>query len=200
MTLLLAQISGGSNNYVLNCSVGSYSLSGKDATLVVARKLNAVNGSYALSGQSATLKTNRSLVATKGDYLIAGQDAALKVSRTLVVDTGNYTITGQDAIFASSVVIPPKRLGVGYWVDPKKPTIIEEEVEEVEEFVEPLLDKLRATKESHNKIVERSELAEKQIKLRVRKSQDETIIRMYIDRKRKAQDEEIIEMYFKGRR
>lgn len=166
------------NNYVLTCSTGSYSVTGKDATLVVARKLNATNG----------------------DYSVSGKDAALKVSRTLVVDTGNYTITGQDATFASSVVIPPKRFGVGYWVDPKKPAIIEEEVEEVEEFVEPLLEKLRATKESHNKIVEISEIAEKQIKLRVRKSQDETIIRMYIDRKRKAQDEEIIEMYFKGRR
>ena len=200
MLLINQNLQSSSNNYVLTCSTGSYSLSGKDATLVVARKLNASSGSYALSGQSATLKTNRSLIATRGDYSVSGKDAVLKVSRILVVDTGNYTIAGQDATFAASVVIPPKRLGVGYWVDQKKPTIIEEEVEEVEEFVEPLLEKLRATKESHNKIVEISELAEKQIKLKARKSQDETIIRMYIDRKRKAQDEEIIEMYFKGRR
>ena len=181
MTLLLAQISGGSNNYVLNCSVGSYSLTGQNASIAYGRKLDAINGSYVLTGQDATL-----VVARKLDAL-----------------SGNYNITGQDATFIPSVIAKPKRFGVGYWVDPKP--IIEEVEEEIEYYEPTILDKLISTKDTHNKLVEKyisSEFDKEQRKLEIRKRQDELIVSIYLERKRltlrRVQDELIITMYAKG--
>jgi hypothetical protein len=202
MTLLLAQISGGSNNYVLNCSVGSYVVTGKDTSSIHNRKLDTTNGSYVVTGKDAVIIKSRKLVSDFGSYSLIGNNANLKVSRILVVDTGNYTIAGQDATFASSTVIPPKRFGVAYWVDPKKPVIEEEDKEEeidLEYFNESkILDKLRLTKEEHNKIVE----FKKQRNIKLRKDQDELIISMYLKQRkikmRKDEDELIISMYIKG--
>jgi len=203
MTLLLAQISGGSNNYVLNCSVGSYEITGKDASIICNRKLDAVNGSYDVVGKDAVIIKSRKLVSDFGSYSLIGNNANLKVSRILVVDTGHYTIAGQDATFASSTVIPPKRFGVGYWVDPKP--IVEEVEEEIEYYEPTILDKLKSTKDTHNKIVKKyisSEFDKEQRKLKIRKRQDELVISIYLERKRlalrKAQDELIITMYAKG--
>jgi len=205
MTLLLAQIGGGSVVYSLTCSTGSYAITGKDASIVCSRKLDAVNGSYAITGKDASIVCSRKLDAVNGSYAITGKDASIifTPNRVLIALSGSYSIIGQDVTFVPSVTTKPKRFGVGYWVDPKP--IVEEVEEEIEYYEPTILDRLISTKDTHNKLVEKyisSEFDKEQRKLKIRKRQDELVISMYFERKRlilrKAQDELIITMYAKG--
>ena len=86
MTLLLAQISGGSGvAYSLTGSAGSYAYTGNTASFKVAYALTGEAGSYSYTGQSATLAYH------------AGSGT---IAYTLNGETGAYSLTGQSATFS----------------------------------------------------------------------------------------------------
>lgn len=94
--------SGGATNYSITADVGSYALTGIDASLIYtpasdSRSIVADVGSYALSGSSALTPVGRSTVGAFGDYAQTGQDASLKVARLLAGEFGEYTLNGSDA-------------------------------------------------------------------------------------------------------
>ena len=74
------QTTAGALSYSLTCDAGSFSLTGQDATLNLARRLICDAGSYFLTGQDATLN----YASGRFDY-------------SLTCDAGAYTLTGQDA-------------------------------------------------------------------------------------------------------
>jgi hypothetical protein len=78
-------------------SPGAYTLTGNAATLRVARRLTAVPGAYAITGNAANLikgTAPKSLQAAGGSYVITGRPAALRTARRLVAAPGAYAITG----------------------------------------------------------------------------------------------------------
>lgn len=100
---------GGGTNYTLTADVGSYSLTGQDASLypTFKRTLVADAASYSLTGQDALLSyipggVDYYMPAEGGGYTSSGQDAGLTVVRkyALPADVGSYTLNGQDANFS----------------------------------------------------------------------------------------------------
>ena len=114
MTLLLAQISGGSGvAYSLTCSTGSYAVTGKVATFALAKKLTAATGSYAVTGKVATFALAKKLTAATGSYNVTGQPATLTytagasgIAYNLSCEAGSYSVAGQAAqlIFTPAIM------------------------------------------------------------------------------------------------
>lgn len=98
---------GGATNYSLTADVGTYNLTGIDATLTytpasVNYSLTADAGAYALTGFDAGLTFARRLLADAGSYSLTGINATLVYvpgggAYTLTADTGAYSLTGNDA-------------------------------------------------------------------------------------------------------
>jgi hypothetical protein len=109
MTLLLAQISGGSGvAYTLSGATGSYTYTGNNATLVPKHNyaLSGSSGVYTYTGQNATLipKHNYVLAGQAGNYSYTGQSATLtytagagSIAYSLSGATGSYLLNGQSA-------------------------------------------------------------------------------------------------------
>ena len=108
MTLLLAQISGGSGvAYTLSGATGSYTYTGNNATLVPKHNyaLSGATGSYAYTGQNATFVVAHRLSGSAGSYTYTGQSATLtytagasSTAYSLSGATGAYSYTGNNAV------------------------------------------------------------------------------------------------------
>ena len=112
MSLLLALTAaggGGAVNYTLACAAGSYTYTGKDASLSVSHTLACDAGSYTYTGQDASFVLGRNLALDAGAYVYAGIDATLDyvpgattVNYALACDFGTYVYTGVDATLSYS--------------------------------------------------------------------------------------------------
>ncbi len=79
MSLIVLFNSGGAapTAYVLDTTVGSFSVSGQTATLVFDRKLQTTESSYSVIGQTATTEFDRKLETVAGSCLVLAQNAEL---------------------------------------------------------------------------------------------------------------------------
>lgn len=95
---------GGGTSFTLTADVGTFGLTGQDATLSFSGgpppgsyTLTADQGTYTLTGGDAYVDTQ--LTAEQGSYTLSGQDATLTVSTPavaylLTADQGSYILTG----------------------------------------------------------------------------------------------------------
>lgn len=103
--LLLLNCSGGSYtitggnasleyDQILQGNAGSYTLTGQDARLEYNQRLVCEAGSFALTGNSATFLYNQTIYAGAFSFIWSGQQAGLLKDAVLDADSGAYTITG----------------------------------------------------------------------------------------------------------
>ena len=147
---------GGATNYTLVCAVGSYAITGKNATFSLAKKLTAATGSYTVTGKPASLSLARKLTASAGSYALTGQAAALiytagasSIAYSLTCSAGSYNLLGQGVSFNYSAGISTDH--PFYWYDsspapaPKikrKPRLIKKAVNDaIEQAVNELIAK-----------------------------------------------------------
>lgn len=99
-------------NYTLSCAAGSYTYTGKDATLTVQRNytLSCAAGSYTYTGVAATL------TYTPG---------SAKVDYTLACDSGTYSYTGNAATltYSGAAATTQPSGGISHGGKRKKPQI-----------------------------------------------------------------------------
>lgn len=98
----------GDSNYgllLLNCSGGSYAITGGNATFTVSRAVRGNAGAYAITGNSAGYIYDKVLQGNAGNYTLTGGDAGLVYNQTLAAQAGSYTLTGNSASFAYNQVI-----------------------------------------------------------------------------------------------
>lgn len=86
----------------ITAEVGSYSYTGTAADLLKGFRIGLDAGSYSLTGQATTLRYNRIIDAVAGSYTYTGQDATLTYTPatgdySIVAEAGSYSLTGQDA-------------------------------------------------------------------------------------------------------
>lgn len=86
---------GGGATYALTAMAGSYTVTGADATLKVARTLPVANGSYNLSGTSVLLRRGYPMTVQVGAYTLTGQNILLTHGYSTTVSSGDYAVTGQ---------------------------------------------------------------------------------------------------------
>ena len=84
---------------LLNCSAGSYSITGGNATFLYNQSVQGNAGSYTLTGQNAGLINNQLLRGNAGSYALTGQDATLDYDQLLNCEAGSYTLTGNSCTF-----------------------------------------------------------------------------------------------------
>ena len=89
------QAPGGSTTMVAD--VGTYTLAGQSAALLVGRVVVATAGTYTLAGQAAGLLVGRKLTAASGTYTLTGQSVTLLHNSVLTAAAGSYSIAGQAA-------------------------------------------------------------------------------------------------------
>jgi hypothetical protein len=65
------------NDYLLTCSQGSFTETGKTVTLTRGRKVSAVQGSFSLTGQAVTLTRGRKVTAAQGSFSLTGNAVTL---------------------------------------------------------------------------------------------------------------------------
>lgn len=87
--------------YTLTAAAGSFTLTGNDATLKVARKLSSDTVAFALTGNDSNFKASRKLAADTESFTLIGNDAEFTLSRKLVSETGAFALTGNDATLTS---------------------------------------------------------------------------------------------------
>lgn len=87
----------GGTAYTLTAALGTFSLTGKAATLRIARKLSAAAGSFALSGKAATLRVGYKIAASAGSFALSGVAANLKRTYSLASSTGSFVLSGKNA-------------------------------------------------------------------------------------------------------
>lgn len=87
----------GGGAFSLNCSPGSFSVTGVTSGVVSGRVVSANPGSYAVTGAAASAVAGRVLSANPGSYAITGNVASLLIARILSADPASYVITGLDA-------------------------------------------------------------------------------------------------------
>jgi hypothetical protein len=90
---ILPIVGSGSTSYNLSLSKGTYTLSGKDATLTFSAgainySISASKGTYALSGKDANFQVGKSIASEKGVYTLTGKNANLIYGGTGV----NYSL------------------------------------------------------------------------------------------------------------
>lgn len=100
----LGQITGPSA-YALTLELGTFTVSGQDATLTNARVLACAVGTFTLAGQNVGLPV--SMPAEVGAYTLTGQTATLQATRTMTAEVGSYTIDG----YVTFVVSMPAEVG-----------------------------------------------------------------------------------------
>ena len=82
---------------LLNCSGGSYTITGGDATFLYSQAIQGDAGSYAITGGSASFLYDQVVTGNAGAYDITGQTAGLLHDSVLSAAAGQYTLTGNDA-------------------------------------------------------------------------------------------------------
>lgn len=103
--LLLLNCSGGSYaitggnaefiyDQVLQGNAGSYTLTGQDAGLDYDQLLNCEAGAYELTGNSATFLYNQTIYAGAFSFIMTGQAAGLIKDAKLGANSGAYSLTG----------------------------------------------------------------------------------------------------------
>ena len=103
--LLLLNCSGGSYSItggeasfiydqVLQGNAGNYTLTGSDAGLDYDQLLNCEAGSFTLTGNSATFIYDQTIYAGAFSFIWSGQQAGLNKTSVLHSEAGSYTITG----------------------------------------------------------------------------------------------------------
>ena len=88
--LLLLKSSSGTTNYSLSCSAGSYTYTGKAATLNAARSMPGAAGSYVYTGKAATFAVALSLPAVTGSYVYTGKPTSF-VYNPLSSNKGSFS-------------------------------------------------------------------------------------------------------------
>ena len=91
---------------VLIAAVGTFTLSGQDATTSASFSLSAAHGSYTLSGEAVTFQKGARLVADHGTYTLDGQSTAFGLGYAFSPVHGTFTLSGQDAALTSSRTFP----------------------------------------------------------------------------------------------
>ena len=114
--LLLLDCSGGSYSItggnasfiydqVLQGNAGNYTLTGADAGLDYDQLLNCEAGSFTLTGNSCTFLYDQTIYAGAFSFIWSGQQAGLNKASVLHAEAGSYTITGGAADLIASRVI-----------------------------------------------------------------------------------------------
>lgn len=98
----IATFKKAASGYTLTLNAGSYTVTGKDPSLVTARVLALNAGSYTVTGQDPTITVARLLSLETGSYTITGHDVTLTVARVLSLEAGSYAVTGLDATLTYS--------------------------------------------------------------------------------------------------
>ena len=88
---------------LLNCSAGSYTLTGGAASLLYKHSVPANTGVYSLNGQDASLNWNQKLTADTGSYTITGGSASFSYNQVIYAGNWAFHITGQDAALLTSL-------------------------------------------------------------------------------------------------
>jgi hypothetical protein len=86
-------------------AVGTFAITGSDASLTVGAPLAAEAGAFALAGIAATLLRTRQAIASPGAFTLTGRSANLTASSgdtVLAAGTGSLAIAGQAASLAAS--------------------------------------------------------------------------------------------------
>jgi len=91
--------------YSLVCALGTFTLTGINATLEYARKLAMAVGSFTLTGIDVAFKMGKGLVAEVGNFVLTGKDATLKNARTMIASVGEFTLTGIDITFKKIITL-----------------------------------------------------------------------------------------------
>lgn len=81
----------------LTAAAGSFTMTGKAATLATQRKVTAANGSFALSGSAAALFKAAGLFASNGVFTDTGEAAGLTSQRKMTAVDGVFVMTGEAA-------------------------------------------------------------------------------------------------------
>lgn len=95
--------SSGGPTYTLTAQTGTFSLTGNNATLRVARKITCNTGTFTLTGVNTTLKVGRKLTCTTGNFTLTGNSANLVYTPTggptytLIAQSGSFSLTGNNA-------------------------------------------------------------------------------------------------------
>lgn len=89
------------NAYTLTAEVGSFTLTGNNASFNRTIGMTAGTGAFTLTGIDTGLSYGRTLTAETGSFLLTGNDAAFTKGTHLAAGTGVFTLTGNDASFIS---------------------------------------------------------------------------------------------------
>ena len=114
--LLLLDCSGGSYtitggnaefiyDQVLQGNAGNYTLTGQDAGLDYDQLLNCEAGSFNLTGNDCTFLYDQTIYAGAFSFIWSGQEASLRQTHILNAETGSYSITGGNASFVYNQVL-----------------------------------------------------------------------------------------------
>lgn len=84
---------------LLDCSAGSYTITGGDATFLYSQAIQGNAGNYTLTGQDAGLINDQVLQGNAGSYTLTGADARLDYDQLLNCEAGSFTLTGNSCTF-----------------------------------------------------------------------------------------------------
>lgn len=84
---------------LLNCSGGSYSITGGDATFLYDQAVQGGVGSYTITGGNAEFIYDQVLQGNAGSYTLTGADAGLDYDQLLNCEAGSFNLTGNDCTF-----------------------------------------------------------------------------------------------------
>ena len=84
---------------LLNCSGGSYSITGGDATFLYDQAVQGGAGSYTITCGNAEFIYDQVLQGNAGNYTLTGADAGLDYDQLLNCEAGEFNLTGNSATF-----------------------------------------------------------------------------------------------------
>ena len=82
---------------VLNCSGGSYTITGGDASFIYDQVLQGNAGSYTLTGQDAGLDYDQLLNCEAGSFALTGNDCTFLYDQTIYAGAFSFIWSGQQA-------------------------------------------------------------------------------------------------------
>ena len=85
---------GGSTDYPLTASLGTFTLTGVATAFSKAMDMVASAGSFVLTGISATLLAGASITASAGSFVLTGTATTFSKAVSLVTSAGAFTLTG----------------------------------------------------------------------------------------------------------
>jgi hypothetical protein len=83
---------------IFTAGTGSFTLTGRAATLTKGKQVIAAVATYSLTGIAAALRATRKFTAVKATYLLTAQAAVLKFGHKLPAAATSYTLTGVAAV------------------------------------------------------------------------------------------------------